>query len=400
MPVVGGIDTIYYSVYIHGFCKQTLKLWIEHVEYCRKRKEVVLKDKPFRSGGFNEPMPSVAIFPPLKGTNYKAVVGTDDFRIGMFYTESTRDRSSPLYVLLSSKFLMENGYQDCISKVRIFIEKILELEITAEQLSRLDLYCDSDEIFLSERHLKYFIRTSRDARFHKPRDDDKEEFVIQDVAGYEKARVFTGFTFGQRNKSIFSRVYLKKAEIRKSEKNYLFDWWKEHGLNIDRDIWRVEFELHRSQLKDLGFTEFSQLDSEALNILWEYLTTKVLRFIQTPNKDHTERTKPRRAWRKIQNVRFNVKERFRVPDRLPQRFDELVAQVVGLLSKISVSYSKSHNYTKSVDLDFCLDIIKNYYSDELFKDKVREKENELAFTNSILERYFEKINFDKIKRLG
>lgn len=331
---------------------------------------------------------TLGIYPGIKNTQYKYVVGNDDFKVGMYHTESVMDMASPLYILLASKFLAEHGYEKCIEQVDYFCKYILELDISSRRLSRMDLFCDSDELFLTPAHLKYFIRTSKHADFHTPAtEDDYEKLLPLDAKGFERYRQFTGFTFGRRGKSIYSRVYLKKTEIRVSEKDYLLQWWQDMGLRIEKDIWRVEFELKRQQLKDLGITEFSQLNSESLNVLWEYLTSKCLRFIQAKNKWHTERTKPRKAWKKIQAVKFIVKNTVKFTEKMPQAFEATVNQIYGLLSKLAVDYSQIHQYGEAVGMDFAIDIVRNYYAEQKFTDKVKEKENRLASNKPILERY-------------
>lgn len=387
ISVIGGIDTIYYSVFISDKSHENLKTWVDLIQDLRKMGQTIIRVSPV-SG---ESDLAIGVFPSFRNTQYKYVIGSDSFKVGMYYTESLVDMASPLYVTLSSVFISEHGYSHCLSIVDDFIANTLELEVVSKRLSRLDLFCDTDEMFLRESYLKYFIRTSRHADFHFPAaKEDFDTIIAVDSQGFERFRKFTGFTFGKRGSSIYSRVYLKNAEIRISEKEYMLDWWKEKGLNIEKDIWRVEFELHRQQLKDLGFTEFSQLDSESLNLLWGYLTNRVLRFIQIPNKKHTERTKPRRVWKKIQNVSFEVKERIKFYDKLPQSFDATIAQIYGLLSKVAVDYSKHHEYKQAVSMDFAIDVVRNYFTEQRFTDKVKERENNLAFTHSNLERYFER----------
>lgn len=146
----------------------------------------------------------------------------------------------------------------------------------------------------------------------------------------------TGISIGSGK--ISARLYDKPLEINQqsNHKAWFFDIW---GIGQDEipeghHIIRVEFQLRRTALKELGIDTFRDLYHKTAN-LWAYCTQKWLKFRDRPGNHHTMR-KTFDWWVEVQNgfagaqkanplVRSNA---FRAQEK------QLFAQAKGMLTSL------------------------------------------------------------------
>jgi hypothetical protein len=97
----------------------------------------------------------------------------------------------------------------------------------------------------------------------------------------------TGIQFGQ--KQIKARLYDKPREIKKSKKIWMYDIWGISYVPEHLMVIRVEFEMLRETLKELGMeTIWNVLDKK--QHMWAYCTRDWLRFEDRPGLHHTQRS--------------------------------------------------------------------------------------------------------------
>lgn len=122
-------------------------------------------------------------------------------------------------------------------------------------LSRLDIACDFDEIGddvakMFDEGLIYAQKKKEGCMFYD--NTEKDGYVIR------KPRQIS---FGSKTSKIKWKLYNKSKEIKVSHKEYIEHMWHEEGLNLSKDIWRLEVSLTRvSSLQCLNKDNVDLLD--------------------------------------------------------------------------------------------------------------------------------------------
>jgi hypothetical protein len=150
-----------------------------------------------------------------------------------------------------------------------------------ELVSRVDLHADYQGIGFSRIEIENFVLKSSHQSIEKEHE------------------VFTGFRFGKRSSgTMVGRIYDKSAEIQSKGGEYWYSLWGDRW-EPDEVVWRVEFEMHRTVLKELGITNFESL-TERVPGLWAYASQKWLT-LREPGEDRTRsRWQLDARWIKIQ----------------------------------------------------------------------------------------------------
>ena len=100
-------------------------------------------------------------------------------------------------------------------------------------------------------------------------------------------RKLTGLSIGK--KKISARLYDKPLEIKqKSKKFWMFNIWGIRSVPDSLKVIRIEFQLRREVIKDLGLDQVDSLFSHCDN-LWAYCSKEWLKFQSRPGKHHTQR---------------------------------------------------------------------------------------------------------------
>jgi len=104
---------------------------------------------------------------------------------------------------------------------------------------------------------------------------DLEQFHERDWVSRARSRTkryesgqFTGWSFGLGGK-LSARLYNKSLELQKSGKTYLYAVWSANGWLGESNIWRLEFQLRRDPLKELGVSELGDLTPN-VDRIWRY----------------------------------------------------------------------------------------------------------------------------------
>lgn len=120
-------------------------------------------------------------------------------------------------------------------------------------------------------------------------------------AQYYSNNILTGIAIGKGKLS--ARLYDKPLEIlqQSPEKQWFYKIWDIAPGNIPEGcrIIRVEFQIRREALKELGIDSFADLIQKAPQ-LWAYCTHKWLKFRSRPGEHHTMR-KTFQWWESVQN---------------------------------------------------------------------------------------------------
>lgn len=110
---------------------------------------------------------------------------------------------------------------------------------TFNSLSRLDIACDFDEIGddvarMFDEGLIYVQRKKEGCMFY--------DYTEKDGYVTRKPRQIS---FGSKTSKIKWKLYNKSKEIKVSHKEYIQHMWHEEGMDLSKDIWRLEVSLTR-----------------------------------------------------------------------------------------------------------------------------------------------------------
>lgn len=96
------------------------------------------------------------------------------------------------------------------------------------------------------------------------------------------------------------RIYEKSREIRKSGKVWFQTLWEDNLWNRESPVWRVEFQLWRAALKELGINSVEDVWGKE-DGLWSYLTGEWFQ-LKTPKNDIVSRWPEKRKWKFIRQA--------------------------------------------------------------------------------------------------
>jgi len=119
------------------------------------------------------------------------------------------------------------------------------------------------------------------------------------ISCHGKREKFSGISIGQGG--VFSaRLYDKDREIRqKSKKFWMFDIWQLQSVPEECRVVRVEFQLRREAIVELGMNSIWSFTNHPRNV-WAYCSRVWLKFQDQPDLHHTQQsTMP--FWKTVQN---------------------------------------------------------------------------------------------------
>src|SRR5262249_41226099 len=117
-------------------------------------------------------------------------------------------------------------------------------------------------------------------------------------AAHKRGRILTGMAIGRG--VIRARAYDKPYEIETQSKKYwMFDIWDVKKVPEDGRIIRIEYQLRRQALRELGIDTVWNLVNYPRN-LWAYCTEKWLKFQENAKVHHTQQ-KPMPWWKTVQD---------------------------------------------------------------------------------------------------
>lgn len=182
-----------------------------------------------------------------------------------------------------------------------------------------------------------------------------EELWSKELASYQVTRAIdtalhlrrpnlTGINVGRGG--ISARIYDKPLEIRQraSKKEWMFDIWRLKEVPEGYRIIRIEFQLRREVLKELGIDTIDDLFEYGANA-WRYCTENWLKFQDRPGKHHTQRsTVP--WWQLVQNGFFGIQGADPLIRDRAIRADmkQLRDQIIGLASSVTALHMEKTGY--------------------------------------------------------
>jgi hypothetical protein len=191
-------------------------------------------------------------------------------RFSLFIGKSqTGERTSNGFASLGAELLWHEGVTGAVNTLT---SAIVELGGRVRQIrpSRCDLCTDFE---IADGLSLEFLRAHRVPAHSRIRlEEDGPQLQTVYVGG--------------RKSSIQLRIYNKSEELScKPGKEWLWTIW---GIDPSPNVWRVEFQLRRTVLKQLGINSIAEL-TESLAGTWRYLTGKWVSFRLPDNANATRR---------------------------------------------------------------------------------------------------------------
>ncbi len=197
---------------------------------------------------------------------------------------------------------------------------------------------------------------------------DLMEYAVTRAADfnpYYSHRKLNGIRIGAGGSIILARLYDKVLEIEKSKKYWLFDVWKIKERPAGKKIIRLEFQMRREMLKQLGLKTVEDLLEKTANA-WAYCTKEWLKFQDRPGLHHTQRS-TFEWYRAIQEGFQGVQGAEPLVRVKAVRMDKmrLLQQTNGLLTSLHaiILEEQKADRSKPVGIGDCLDS----YNEELRK---------------------------------
>lgn len=200
------------------------------------------------------------------------------------------NKNSPIFVRFMSEFLWQYGYEKAFDNFMEWFNK-LNVKIIGTRISRLDICLDIDEIdFFKEDIDKFVTKANKVARHYVDSD-------------YYENKDFSGLTIG-RGGLISCRIYDKTLEIKKSQKKWFEEIWKNNGWDNMKNVWRIEFQIRRKALKEFNINSVLDIKQQ-ITELWGYLTQKWLVMKKKCKDSNISRWKTHNKWIKVQQAENN-----------------------------------------------------------------------------------------------
>ncbi len=174
------------------------------------------------------------------------------------------------YVKVSSGILAAREVEDIEAESYELAGKLGTVEDYAK-VGRIDMFVD----FVTNVDLEGWDRTAWVTR-------------ASAINSYSIDGVFSGWAIGLGG-AIAARLYDKTLEIKVSHKDYLRGLWSQVGWDGKSHVWRLEFQLKRETLSQLGLKDFG-LVMENLGGIWSYAMTQWLK-LTLPNPDDQTRSR-------------------------------------------------------------------------------------------------------------
>jgi len=217
---------------------------------------------------------------PYGMRGYAYILRNSDYLIKLGAWTEPKSRPSAL-VEVRSQALWACGEADCIDQV-VQLLNAVGATIIAIKASRVDACVD---ILVPNSVWNSTLRHHRVCRSHALRTHEVQDRL-------------TGFEIGSGG--IRARLYDKAEEIKvKSNKTWMYDIWKLESVPPHATVVRVEFQLRREVLRELGIDSVWDLLNHPRNV-WTYCTRDWLKFMNDP-KLHFDNREVMPWWKSVQD---------------------------------------------------------------------------------------------------
>lgn len=260
-----GIDTVVLSFDV-GWKDTELFKYLEEIKKLAQESSV---DYPGSLPHFKQNEKWPFVIKPNGSKGYSWILVNND------YTFKIADRQEPgtrpnMMAEIRSEALWRLGPQEAIEIADKLIQASQGLVVEAKP-SRIDLCLDymMPEKYWNQSLLDYVVTRATD------------------FSPYYHHRVLNGIRIGKGD--ISARLYDKPLEIsQRSKKLWMYDIWALDEIPPGQKIIRIEFQLRRPVLKELGLNSDNDLVKKAPGI-WAYCTGEWLKFMDRPGLHHTQR---------------------------------------------------------------------------------------------------------------
>lgn len=217
--------------------------------------------------------------PSGKPPNYRYHLQFAEYHLYISVTNPP-GQSPNVYISLNSKSLWGLGVAEAVALVTSDLREFGG-EILKVQPSRCDICVDWE--LPGGLSLDFLMR-------HKVSRS-------RSVAHHATGEQLETFYVGSPGAQIRLRIYDKGKEIAKSGKAWFLDLW---GREQAKDVWRVEFQLRRTALKQFGVDTLGDLLGQ-LGSIWKYLTGEWFS-LRLPDHDKQERRTVHPWWVAVQQA--------------------------------------------------------------------------------------------------
>jgi hypothetical protein len=257
-----------------------------------------------------------------------------------------------VYISFNAETLWNHGLKKCLELASRDI-RLLGGELLYLQVSRVDLSTDF--------HIPGDLSLTFLDRHKVSRSRDQQHYL-------SKGHLET-YYIGTPGAPIRLRIYDKGTEIAKTNKQWLLNLW---GIERPECVWRVEFQLRRSALKEMGIETSDCLKSK-LGGVWRYLTEEWFS-LRLPDHERQDRREVHPWWAEVQALASKFGPAIdlqRLPDsELPAPLEWYIAHIGGCLPSIGA-------LTHTVHFDFVLNELFTqliaYWFDRDFKGEVQKR---------------------------
>lgn len=268
----------------------------------------------------------------------------EDFSI--CFAEKLLPNNAPIFIRFMSSYLWSYGVREAFDRFMRWFQ-VFGVDVSSTKVSRVDICADSDTVSFVPSDGNDFITRAKGRSRHGVDDEHSE------------GKLFTGFTIG-RGQPMLARIYLKGLEVKKSGKTWFYNVWALHGWEGDAEVWRVEFQLRRGILKELGVNTIDEL-LDRLDGIWAYCTKEWLTLRRSNGQANVSRREVRRKWALIQSAKFRELTSPLVRQKVCQgNITQLLNQAAGL--SVSIAALGDHR-----DLDSTLEILGNWVEERMRK---------------------------------
>lgn len=260
----------------------------------------------------------------VEGQGGFSYVLTDNaFRIAL---SSASSRALPMaYVRISSEFLAHVGPEAAVEELTEILGAFGESD-RFPVVSRVDLYADFQADLDMEGHPRHAWVTRAGS-----------------INTYSVRGQFSGYTVGQGG-PISCRLYDKSLEILSSKKAFFLELWQRGGMEPERHVWRLEFQVTRQALQQLGIRSFEGLIREQGGV-WGYATQSWLRLAVPQSADSNRARWPTHPlWERLAGIRWSTVD---VP--LSRKFSTARAPSLGRLYRMHAGHIASFMAIQKID---------------------------------------------------
>lgn len=281
--IIQGIDTIEFGIDVPNY-NEDFKQFILDLEVAKEKAQE-------NFGEYNLLLGLVNMKVKGKGQGfYSYKLECDDFHICFMKREI--ENTSPIFVRFISSFLWKYEYKGAFDIFMKWFANTFQIEVKGTRISRIDFCLDTDEVEFVERDMENFYTRARKREKNYPLQND-----CVDNTNFN-GRIFTGFVIG-KGSPLSCRIYNKTVEIKKSSKEWFEQIWIEKGWQEDKTVWRIEFQIRRKVLKEVGMSSMLEIEEKS-NGIWAYLTQNWLTLRKKNQGKNTSRFEIDQRWEKIQ----------------------------------------------------------------------------------------------------